>query len=79
MESRRLPQDADLEGLSATYEGGVLRVTIPRLQLAPAPRYYQQHHVPPAMGPRRQQQQQMRRGGFPMGQPGFWGDPDVWW
>lgn len=71
VETRRLPQDADVEGLQATYEGGVLRVTVPRLYTPPAPVRRPQPH--PFGAP---------MGGYPYGNrggAGFWGDPDVWW
>lgn len=74
-ETLRLPRDADVEGLEASYEKGVLRVIVPRLQLPPLqPVPVVGGGFPFGAG----------GGGLPHGggggrPAGFWGDQDLWW
>ncbi len=81
VETLHLPADADVEGLEASYERGVVRVVVPRRRC----RLQQPQHQRPSP---HYHHQAMGGGGlgFPYGgwggrpaPAGFWGDQDLWW
>ena len=70
--SFELPQDAIPDRISASYERGVLQITVPRRPPTQIP----QRAAPMFPGHPRGYPQSSRRAPNPRG---FWGDRDVWW
>eukprot|EP01105_Mastigella_eilhardi_P011862 TRINITY_DN2726_c0_g1_i1.p1 TRINITY_DN2726_c0_g1~~TRINITY_DN2726_c0_g1_i1.p1 ORF type:complete len:772 (+),score=201.41 TRINITY_DN2726_c0_g1_i1:55-2316(+) len=69
----QLPHDVEVGKIQASYEGGILKVVLPK-KPRPAPQYMQRYGYPSPFA-----------GGFgdtnaPLGgTPGFFGDRDLWW
>lgn len=88
VETVRVPEDADAEGVEATYEKGTLRIIIPRRPVLPPsfpPRPTPPVH--PVYAPPQPALFHPSMGGYyhggggrrGMAPGGFWGDQDVWW